>query len=332
MKETHCQLTIDYMNRMYPCPSPDPPHEEKRLAVSVGIMGVTLGCGIALAIALSFLPPSRKGGASVDAKKETANPSAPPPTAKTPSATPPPPPIGLGIGELGLTSVPISGHWKEADILADDQQDWTGSTCVIGETDGYIILITNFHCLGLDALYAADDDGSPEVIEYSLNLHFPDGATRAVERFGVLDGDLDIAWLAVKAEDLRFVALGKPIKLPGKNPGFNVAVVGSPMGLAFEGTYTFGKISAIRSAPDSLGKEVQYIQTDAAINHGNSGGPLFIQVGEERYLWAGVAVARVDAADNLGMAISAESLLERDSPHWFSANVSGVVELFTPSR
>lgn len=318
---------------MSPRPSTNPPQEEERLAACVRIMGLTLVCGIALVMALSSLPRSCNEGASVATKKvEVQSPIVPRSTPAPPPPTPPPPPIGLGIGELALTSVPLSGHWREQDVLADDQQEWTGSTCVLGETDGYVILITNFHCLGLDALYAADDDGSPEVMKYSLNLHFPDGATRAVERFGVLDGDLDIAWLAVKAGDLRFVALGKPMKLPGKNPGFNVAVVGSPMGLAFEGTHTFGRISAIRRVPDSLGKEVQYIQTDAAINHGNSGGPLFIQVDEERYLWAGVAVARVDAADNLGIAISAESLLERDSPQWFSADVSGVVELFTPSR
>ena len=150
----------------------------------------------------------------------------------------------------------------------------------------------------------------------------------SVSQVRLLQGNLDIAWIAVEAGGLDYVPLGKPLKLPPMVPGLEVLVVGSPVDLAFGGTHTFGQISAVRSMSDSLGTNVDCIQTDAAINHGNSGGPLFVKV-DDRYLWAGVAVAKVDSADNLGMAILAEAFLDRDPPTWFAADPSGAVSLFS---
>lgn len=230
--------------------------------------------------------------------------------------------VGLSEDDLKYTSVPISGYWKEEDLIVNDEVSWIGSTCVLGKQGDYLILITNRHCLGLDSLYLADDDGPPEVLEYSLALHFPGGETRKVENFGILEGDIDIAWLAVKSHGLRFVALGWPNAHFPLKAGLEVVVVGSPVELALEGTHTYGRISAIRSVADSSGKAVGYIQTDAAINHGNSGGPIFVKL-KNRFLWAGVAVSRVDGADNLGMAISASTLLGRNPPKWFAASSEG---------
>jgi serine protease Do len=84
-----------------------------------------------------------------------------------------------------------------------------------------------------------------------------------------LDRPTDIALLKVEAENLPVVRLGNSNQL---RVGQWVLAIGSPFGL--EQTATQGIISALgRSLPgDSY---VPFIQTDAAVNPGNSGGPLF---------------------------------------------------------
>lgn len=98
----------------------------------------------------------------------------------------------------------------------------------------------------------------------------------------VLGSDLstDVAVLRIDAKDLPYVRLGDPQKLEVGDP---VLAIGAPYG--FEQTATSGIVSAKgRSLPgvaDDNGRPmpgsavVPFIQTDAAVNPGNSGGPLF---------------------------------------------------------
>ncbi len=83
------------------------------------------------------------------------------------------------------------------------------------------------------------------------------------------DSATDVAVLKVDAQNLPTVALGDPKQVQVGDP---VLAIGSPFG--FEQTATQGIVSAKgRSLPgDSY---VPFIQTDAAVNPGNSGGPLF---------------------------------------------------------
>jgi len=84
----------------------------------------------------------------------------------------------------------------------------------------------------------------------------------------------DVAVLKIDAHDLPTVKLGDPDKL---HPGQWVVAIGSPFGL--ENTVTAGVVSAKgRTMPD--GSYVPFIQTDVAVNPGNSGGPLFNMNGE----------------------------------------------------
>jgi serine protease Do len=89
-----------------------------------------------------------------------------------------------------------------------------------------------------------------------------------------LDPATDIAVLRVDAKDLPTVRLGDPATV---NVGDWVVAIGSPFG--FENSVTAGIVSAKgRSLPgDSY---VPFIQTDVAVNPGNSGGPLFNMAGE----------------------------------------------------
>jgi len=84
----------------------------------------------------------------------------------------------------------------------------------------------------------------------------------------------DVAVVKIDAKDLPVVKLGDPSKI---RVGEWVLAIGSPFG--FENTVTAGIISGTsRSLPE--GTYVPFIQTDAAVNPGNSGGPLFNLRGE----------------------------------------------------
>jgi serine protease Do len=88
------------------------------------------------------------------------------------------------------------------------------------------------------------------------------------------DAKTDVAVLKIDARNLPVVTLGNPKDL---RVGEWVLAIGSPFG--FENTVTAGVVSAKgRSLPDD--SAVPFIQTDVAVNPGNSGGPLFNARGE----------------------------------------------------
>ena len=89
-----------------------------------------------------------------------------------------------------------------------------------------------------------------------------------------VDHQSDIAVVKIDATGLPVVKLGDPAQV---RVGEWVLAIGSPFG--FDNTATVGIVSATsRSLPD--GTYVPFIQTDAAVNPGNSGGPLFNMKGE----------------------------------------------------
>ena len=88
------------------------------------------------------------------------------------------------------------------------------------------------------------------------------------------DPKTDVAVLKIEAKNLPVATIGKSSDL---KVGEWVLAIGSPFG--FENTVTAGVVSAKgRSLPDD--SAVPFIQTDAAVNPGNSGGPLFNTRGE----------------------------------------------------
>ncbi|TWG81464.1 serine protease Do [Cupriavidus gilardii J11] len=116
------------------------------------------------------------------------------------------------------------------------------------------------------------------------NAHVVDGAQEVVVKLTdrrefkakVLgtDKQTDVAVIKIDAKDLPTVQLGDPSQVRVGEP---VVAIGSPYG--FENTVTAGIVSAkSRSLPDDT--YVPFIQTDVAVNPGNSGGPLFNQRGE----------------------------------------------------
>ena len=125
-----------------------------------------------------------------------------------------------------------------------------GSGFIISD-DGYVV--TNAHVI---------DSGSKITVELEDNREF------TAKVIGV-DKLSDIALLKIEAKNLPYVAMGDSDKL---DVGQWVVAIGTPFGLDY--TATQGIVSALsRSLPADT--YVPFIQTDAAVNPGNSGGPLF---------------------------------------------------------
>ena len=90
------------------------------------------------------------------------------------------------------------------------------------------------------------------------------------------DGPLDVALIKIDAKNLPVVRIGNSDLL---KPGQWVVAIGSPFGL--DHSVTAGIVSAVgRSNPYANQRYVPFIQTDVAINQGNSGGPLINTRGE----------------------------------------------------
>ncbi len=106
-----------------------------------------------------------------------------------------------------------------------------------------------------------------------IRVLLTDGRNVAAKLIGT-DQNTDIAVLKIGAGEIQALPLGDS---EGVFQGQQVVAVGNPYGL--DGTATFGKVSATgrRTGNDS---GLEYIQTDAAVNQGNSGGPLLNIRGE----------------------------------------------------
>ena len=164
-------------------------------------------------------------------------------------------------------------------------QQASGSGVIISP-DGYIV--TNNHVI--------DQNQSLQVI-------FADGSQVAAQLVGT-DVYADIAVLKVSRKVLSFASFGNSDAL---KQGETVIAIGSPLG-DFHNTVTVGVVSATGRSIDTANSfQMQdLVQTDAAINHGNSGGPLVDLSGQV----AGIStlVIRANSADQaqgLGFAISA---------------------------
>ena len=126
-------------------------------------------------------------------------------------------------------------------------------TGVVLSANGY--LVTNCHVV----------EGAE-----SISVLFTDGRTLAASLVGA-DAVSDLAVLYVPAEDLKAAEFGSSDAL---RVGDSVAAIGDPLGVELRGTMTDGIISAINRDVTVSGRTMSLIQTNAALNSGNSGGPL----------------------------------------------------------
>ncbi|MBR3978919.1 MAG: trypsin-like peptidase domain-containing protein [Oscillospiraceae bacterium] len=179
---------------------------------------------------------------------------------------------------VGITTTVTTNFWGFQSNSAA-----SGSGFIISK-DGYIL--TNQHVI---------EDSS------SITVSFYDGSSKEAQLVGY-DASNDIAVLKVEAQDLSPVVLGNSENL---NVGDSVVAIGNPLGeLTF--SLTAGAVSATeREITTSNGVTMNLMQTDCAINSGNSGGALFNLYGEV----VGITNAKYSSSgtdtsiDNIGFAI-----------------------------
>lgn len=128
--------------------------------------------------------------------------------------------------------------------------------------DGYVV--TNNHVIS-----GAPDGAAAKPVIGAITITLPD---RKEYKATVVGRDIasDLALLKIDAKNLPFVEFGDSTRT---RVGDWVVAIGNPFGLG--GTVTAGIVSALHRNIGLGGAYDRYIQTDASINQGNSGGPMF---------------------------------------------------------
>ena len=173
---------------------------------------------------------------------------------------------GSGSGEvLSLQEISAQGKQVVVAISVMSPVGKSTGTGIILTSDGYIA--TNAH-----------------VVEnaQSIKVQLYGGREYRADLIGASGTD-DLAVIKIQAEGLPVAALGDSDAVC---EGDRAVVIGHPAGLEFGWTSTYGFISAInrnvkiRDLDGTLIKKMTLIQTDANVNSGNSGGPMFNDRGE----------------------------------------------------
>ena len=152
----------------------------------------------------------------------------------------------------------------------------TGSGFLLSE-DGYVV--TNYHVVAEAA---------------TITVVTQDAETHEAARVG-RDTTADMALLKVEGEHFQPVTLGSSTELA---IGDMVVAIGNPLS-ALEATQTVGYISGKNREVSTDNNVVNMLQTDAAINSGNSGGPLFNMRGEV----VGITTAKYSGTSASGASI-----------------------------
>lgn len=147
-----------------------------------------------------------------------------------------------------LVTDEVGALWGPRTQLAEDESSASG---VIVEADG--VVITNYHVVAQAA---------------TIEVRLADGRRFDAELVGA-DPATDLAVLRIEAEGLPTAAWGDSDRL---EVGEMVWAIGNPFGL--DRTLTYGIISATGRRGVFDDPRQEFLQTDAAVNRGSSGGPL----------------------------------------------------------
>lgn len=180
-------------------------------------------------------------------------------------------------------------------VVTELQRGASIGTGVIMTSDGYVI--TNAHVVagGTDCC-----------------IVLADGAIYDAALVGY-DMEQDLA--VIKAQDTKgLAAKGLPAAEFGDSDALSVGdpvyAIGNPLGVELRGTLTDGIISAINRDVEMEGVMMTLIQTNAALNNGNSGGPLINQYGQVigiNVMKMGRSVYSTASVEGLGFAIPISS-------------------------
>lgn len=156
-------------------------------------------------------------------------------------------------GGLSLQAIYEINIPSVVSVTCTSRTGQSSGTGVVLTQNGY--LVTNAHVV--------DDARQIQVL-------LTDGRTFTAQLVGA-DSFSDLAVLYIPAEDLTPAEFGNSEQV---RVGDAVAAIGDPLGIELRGTMTDGIISAINRNLLTGGRSMTLLQTNAALNSGNSGGPL----------------------------------------------------------
>ena len=156
-------------------------------------------------------------------------------------------------GGMSLQDIYVRNIVSVVSIICNQSGSSSTGTGVILSENGYIV--TNAHVVE-DAV--------------SVSVQLTDDRQFYAEIVG-MDDVTDLAVLRIETENLVPAEFGESASL---RVGDTVVAIGDPLGVEFRGTYTNGIVSAINRDVELDGRTMTLIQTNAALNSGNSGGPL----------------------------------------------------------
>lgn len=246
-------------------------------------------------IGYNMMTGKNSPGADNDDKAEnTANVSAADDSAQTPASNKPLLTLEqLAAPEDALTIPEIIDKMSPSVVgisCITNKGVFTGSGIILSE-DGYII--TNAHVIDgaqsiavlLPTNYLSDSDDDESGLTYEARLVGSDEQT-------------DIAVVKIKTDKLIKAEIGRSEDI---RVGELSIVIGNPLGLDLTNSATAGIISAKDRTITIEDRTMKVLQTDASINHGNSGGPLINAYGQV----IGITSAKVadSEVEGLGFAI-----------------------------
>ena len=172
-------------------------------------------------------------------------------------------------------------------VMAQLEDGMSVGTGVIFTQDGYIL--TNYHVL---------EGGSSCTVTLSTD--------RTYQAFYVAgDAENDLAVLKVDLTDLPAAEFGSSDDLVVGDP---VYAIGNPLGVELRGTLTDGIVSAINRDVSVDGRSMTLIQTNAALNSGNSGGPLINAYGQVVGINTIKMTSSYSNVEGLGFAIPSDTI------------------------
>ena len=194
-------------------------------------------------------------------------------------------------GGLSLQAIYAGAIDSVVSISCTVEGGTSSGTGVVLSENGYIV--TNAHVV---------EDAAAIQVRLTDNRVLPASIVGA-------DAVSDLAVLIVDASDLSPADFGDSSAL---RVGDTVVAIGDPLGSEFRGTMTDGIVSAINREVSVSGRTMTLIQTNAALNSGNSGGPLLNCYGQVIGINTMKIGAFTDAAgvEGIGFAIPSTTVKE----------------------
>jgi putative serine protease PepD len=211
----------------------------KRAATLLAVFAASLAVGAGAGIAVYSAVSTKDSGTRTVVREVTV-----------PAANP-----AVNEGGLSVAQIYQDVHSGVVKIVVDVPEGQAQGSGFVYDSKGDIV--TNDHVV----------DGAS-----SITVEFPDGSTSSAKLVGAdASTDLAVVKVNVPSSKLHPLTLGDSSQLAVGDP---VVAIGAPFGL--DETVTSGIVSALHremTSPNGFAI-ADSIQTDAAINHGNSGGPL----------------------------------------------------------